>query len=427
MKVARGPAIWARRALLAIFLIGAAVIPGRATSQQAPHCSGPRCITAGSVLWTRALPGSWVAQSGVSGTVTDQAAAYAADGGGVAAVGSGTLVTGYQASSGRWLWHVRLVGIPAGSTIVSVRAFTGVVAVGVEPPAGQSGAARDEVILSAATGRQIRIYPAASYGGAVQADAASTVIVGDTAVLEYSNVTGRVLWRRVIGSGEQTWRVADQYIYVTEPGGPTGGGVAALRRISLITGAERIIRLRPAAAGSLSNVLSVAQPGGQPPTDVLLFSGAGGVAAYRLNGSPRWHKVSAAPELADAGQGVVYVAAGSWLAGLDAASGMVISRAAISVSASLYTVSDGVALGLDQNALGEAWGYSLTAGRVAWTSPGLPWPHFFADMSGLGGSARAASDVALLAVCARVGTAPNAATAAPCARPELAAVLIRSR
>ena len=152
VKVARGPSAWARRALLALVLVGAAVIPGRASSQQAPHCTGLHCTSAGSILWTRPLPGSWIAQSGVSGTVTDQDAAYAAVAGGVAVVGSGAEVSAYQTATGKRLWHRVLAGLPPGSAIVSLRALTGVVAVGVEPPAGQSGPARDEVILSAATG-----------------------------------------------------------------------------------------------------------------------------------------------------------------------------------------------------------------------------------------------------------------------------------
>jgi hypothetical protein len=123
----------------------------------------------------------------------------------------------------------------------------------------------------------------------------------------------------------------------------------------------------------------------------------------------------------------VYLATGSSLAGIDALSGAVVSNAAISVAASLYWVRDGVALGLDQNALGEAWGYNLSTRRVVWTSAGLPWPHFFVDLSGLGGSASPASDIALLATCATVGVAASPTVAPACARPELAAVLIRSR
>ena len=320
MRVARGPAAWARRALLAIVLVGAAVIPGRATSQQAPHCTGLRCTTAGSVLWSRGLPGSWIAQSGVSGTVADRATAYAGVGGGIAVVGSGTEVTGYKARSGRLLWHVGLTGLPLGSAIVSVRAFPGVVAVGVEPPGGQGSAVRDEVILSASTGRQVRMYPAAAYGGAVEADTARTVVVGSSAVIAYDNATGRVLWHRAIGSGSPPWHVADQYLYVTDADGrDAAAGVSALLRISLLTGAQQIVRPQSKTfAGTFSGVIDVLPPAGEPQT-ILLFSGADGVTAYGLNGSQLWHKNSAVLELADTARGVVYVGDGSSLVGIDAA------------------------------------------------------------------------------------------------------------
>lgn len=432
MKVARGPAAWARLAVLVLFLVGAAVIPGRASSQPAPHCTGVGCTSAGSVLWTRPLSGSWVAQSGVSGTVTDHNAAYAAVGDGVAVVGSGAEITAYQATTGKLLWQFALPGLPFGSAIVGVRVLTGVVAVGVEPSSGQRGPARDEVILAAATGRRIRVYPAAVYGGAVEADSTRTVIVGSTAVTAYANATGGVLWRRSIGLGAPSWRVAGQYLYVTDPGGrgpATSSSVSALRRISLATGAERIVRPRSAAfAGTLSGAVDVALPNGDQPREVVLFSGSDGVAAYDgQSGELLWHKDSAVLELADSAQDVVYLATGSLLTGIDALSGGVISHAPLSVATSLYWVSDGVALGLDQNALGEAWGYSLTARRVQWTSPALPWPHFFVDLSGLGGSASRASGVIVLATCARVGSTASAARAPACARPKLAAVLIRSR
>jgi hypothetical protein len=420
--------------LLAIVLVGAAVIPGRASSQQAPHCTGLRCTSAGSVLWTHALPGAWVAEPGVSGTVTGQDPAYAGVGGGVAVVGSGTAVTGYLASTGGWLWHVRLTGIPAGSVIVSVRAFASIVAVGVEPPAGQRGAARDEVILSAATGRQVRIYSAAAYGGAVQADATRTVVVGSSAVVAYANATGRVLWQRPIGSGAPAWRVAGQYLYIASRGGRNArASVPAVLRISLLTGAEQSVRPRSGTfAGTLSGVIDVAQPGVRQPQSILLFSSASGITAYGLDGQPIWPKDSAVLdsavlELADPGLGVVYAADGSSLVGIDVLTGTVLSSAAISMAASLYSVSGGVALGLDQNALGEAWGYSLSARRVVWTSTAVPWPHFFVDLSGLGGSASPASDIALLATCAQVGTATTTSEAPPCIRPQLAAVLITAR
>jgi hypothetical protein len=204
--------------------------------------------------------------------------------------------------------------------------------------------------------------------------------------------------------------------------------VPPVRQISLLTGVERIMRPRSVAfAGTLAGVVDVSQPGGDSSTAVLLFSGANGVAAYGLDGRPLWHNPAAVPEMADPAQGVVYLAEGPKLTGIDALSGTAVSSVAISVAASLYWVSGGVALGLDQNALGEAWGYSLTGRRVAWTSVGLPWPHFFPDLSGLGGSASGAGNVALLAACALVGTASAAGAAPPCTRPELAAVLMRSR
>jgi hypothetical protein len=425
VKVERRPAAWARLALLAAVLLAAVVIPGRATSQQAPHCVGLRCTAAGSVLWTAALPGSWIAQSGVLGTVTEPDAAYAADGGGVAVVGSGTEVSGFGASTGKALWHISLGGLQPGSVIVSVRAFSSVVAVGVQPPAGQGGAARDEVMLAAATGRQIRIYQAAPYGGAVRADAATTVVVGNFAVTAYANATGRARWQRALGTAGATWRTSGQYIYVTNPAGD--GGVTIVRQISLVTGAERIVRAQPGAfAGTLTEVVDSPLLNGSAAT-VLLFSGARGVSAYGLDGKLRWGPKAAVVELADVPQGVVYLAEGAKLTGVDALSGTAVSSVAISVAASLYWISDGVALGLDENGLGEAWGYDLTARRVAWTSVALPWPHFFADISGLGGSASGGSDVALLAACALTGTASSAAAGPPCMRPELAAVLIRSR
>ena len=423
MKVWRGPAVWARLAFLAAVLLAAVVIPGRATSQQTPHCLGLRCVSAGSVLWTTPLPGSWIAQSGVLGTVTEPDAAYAADGSGVAVVGSGTAVTGFAATTGKLMWHVTLAGLQPGSVIVSVRAFSGVIAIGVQPPAGQAG--RDEVMLAAATGHQIRIYSAAPYGGAVRANAATTVIVGSSAVTAYANATGGVRWQRGLGATGAPWRAAGQYLYATDPVGPRG--VAAVRQINLMTGSERIVRAQLGTfAGTLTDVVDsplLTGPGGT----VLLFAGPSGVAAYGLDGKRRWQKDAAVIELTDVADGVVYLAEGARLTGIDAVSGTEVSSVAISVAASLYWISGGVALGLDQNALGEAWGYSLAARRVSWTSVALPWPHFFADMSGLGGSTSGVSHVALLAACALTGTASAAASAPPCRRPELAAVLISSR
>jgi len=413
VRIGRGAWAWARRAVLAVVLIGAAIIPGRASSDQTQHCAGPRCRAAGSILWTAPLPGTWLAQAGVTGTVPSAGAGYAATGGGLAVFAAGLRVTAFQLSVGGRAWQTTITGVPAGSEIVGVRAFVGEVAVGVQPPAGETPE-RDEVILSASTGQPVRIYPAAAYGGAIAASGGDTVVVGRTAVTAYANSTGRVLWSRPVGSPGQTWRVSGQYVYVAQPDG--SAGVLEVRRISLSTGAETVVR---PAHGTFPGALSAVVDG------AMLFSVPGEVAAYDGGtGGGLWHQPGAVLELADPVAGIVYLASGAELDGVDVASGTLLGRAALSVTGSLYWVSDGVALGLDQDALGDAWGYSLDSRRVLWTSAGLPWPHFFVDLSGLGGSASQGDKVVLLATCARVGPQAGAAVAPPCLRPQLAAVMI---
>ena len=97
----------------------------------------------GAVRWIRPLPGSWVAATSVLGTVPAARAgsgqAYAAAGKSVAAVGFGMTVYAYRARDGQALWTAQLSGFPAGSQIVSVRVWPGVVTVGV---ARAPGAAR---------------------------------------------------------------------------------------------------------------------------------------------------------------------------------------------------------------------------------------------------------------------------------------------
>jgi hypothetical protein len=443
VRVARGPAAWLRRGLLAVVLVGAAIIPGRASSLGAQHCSGLRCAAAGSVLWSRGLPGSWVAEAGVTGTVTGASPPYAALGPGVAVVAAGPTVTAFAASTGSSLWQVsagEFSQFPADSVIVGVRAFAGVVAVGVEPAAtgnsgsaGTSGAAgsdttgtstaaagagRTEVILSAATGAMIRTYPAAAYGGAIAADSASTVVVGTDAVTDYANRTGRVLWRRLTGRAGQGWRLSGGYVYVTETSAGNAGGspVTALRRISLRTGAERVVRPGSRAFdGTLAAVT-----GG-----VALFSGPDVIWAYSaVTGKALWHVPAATLELTDSSRGIVYLNVGSKLEGVSVATGAVLSRTAASVAGSLYAVQSGVALGLDQNGLGEVWGYSLATRKIVWTSGGLPWPHYFIDLSGVGGSLSPGSSILLLATCGKVGRAASPAAAPACLQPTLSAVRI---
>jgi outer membrane protein assembly factor BamB len=289
-------------------------------------------------------------------------------------------------------------------------------------------------MLSAATGQQIRIYPAATYGGAVAADSESTVVVGAHAITAYDNTTGRVRWRRDIGPTGQAWRVTGHTIYLV---GSSSGAArkATVRRIDLRTGteAERTVH---AETGIAPSSLSAIAPGvlSGAAGNVVLFSGADGVRAYDSNtGSLVWcmaislachDRTFADVELADSGQGTVYLVSGNRLLGVDIATGQHISSAPISVVSSLYAVISKVALGLDENGLGEAWGYNLQNRRIVWTSASLPWPHYFVDLSGLGGSISPGGTIALLATCPDVGAAASANTAPVCRKPELEAVRI---
>lgn len=431
------PAKWLRLGFLAVVLVGAAIIPGRAVSQSASRCHGAHCRVPGSVLWKRRLPGSWVAQPGVVGTVPDQAEAYVAVGGQVAVIGFGTTVLAFREDTGQRLWDVSLAGLSAGSVISSLRAWPGVVAVGISPPlggepsasqpaagqpaagqpaAGQNVAGQEAVILSPATGRRLRAYPAASFGGAVAADAAHTVVVGPQAVISYDNDNGRIAWRRATGAVAQDWQVSGQYLYVavTAGGYLRSSPVTALRRISLRSGVQRIIPAPGRAfAGTLSGVIR----------NVLLFSGNDGVFGYSAStGALLWHRASYVPEFIDSAQQVVYLADGESLLAVDPTTGRVLNKQDAPLTSSLYEVRGGVALGLDQGALGQAWGYDLAGRKVVWDSAALPWPHFFVDLSGLGGSANPTGGVTLLAICPELGSAAGPGSAPSCKRPELAAV-----
>jgi len=233
-------------------------------------------------------------------------------------------------------------------------------------------------------------------------------------VTAYLNSTGRVLWSRGTGSPGQAWQVSGQYVYIAETG---SAGTLAVRQISLSNGSERV--LLPQGHSMFAGTLSAAVDG------VLLFSDSDGVAAYSSQtGGLVWQRQADVLELTDPARSTAYLASGGTLIGVDVTSRTVLSRASLSVADSLYWVANGVALGLDQDALGDAWGYDLQTRRVIWTSAALPWPHFFADLSGLGGSASPGGHIVLLATCARVGAAGAApGSPQPCLRPELAAVL----
>jgi hypothetical protein len=400
VSLARGSARWARRAILAVVLAGAAVIPGHAPGSASAGCARQRCGLAGKVLWTRVLPGSWtVSDSG--GTAATRGQAFLAEGGQVAAIGFGLTVTGYDLRTGAWLWTTALSGFPARASIVSVRAWPGAVTAGVSVPRARRGPVRREVVLRARTGTRVRAYPAAEYGGAVAASSAATVIVGPAAVTSYDNTTGRIRWRRRTGRLQQAWRVDGGDLYVTiSAGGYLGTApVTALRQISLRTGAQRVIRPHGRSfAGTLSGAFD----------GVVLFSGPLGVTAYSgSTGQRLWARAGAIPQSADQVRGRLYLTRGAALLGVDPVTG---ARRSVTPGASgLYEVRDGIAIGLDQGAGGDAWGYDVTSQRVVWTASRLPWPHYFVDLSGIGGSASPASGTMLITSCASLGARQHAA------------------
>jgi hypothetical protein len=406
-----------RRGLLAVLLAGATLVPGYATGSLPGRCLGSGCGSQGAIRWMRPLSGSWVAEGGIVGTVPAVGQAYVSAGPQVAAVGYRMTVHGYDVRTGRPLWTAALAGFPAGAAIVSVRSWQQVVTAGVDfPGASASGTVRDEVVLAGRTGQRLRSYPATAYGGAVAADYARTVIVGSRSVTSYDNASGRTLWSRATGRLPQSWRVQGGSLLVTvAAGGYLGTApVTALRKINLSTGAERLIR---PPHGPFDGALSAALDG------VALFSGSAGLTAYSEGtGTLLWRRAGAIPEIEDLVGQTLYVSSGNGLIGLDPQTGAAVRGASIPAASAVYGVRDGVALGLDLGSGGDAWGYGIGAGRVVWTTPSLPWPHYFVDLSGVGGSADPWSNTILLAACGRVGSAAASGTGQACLRPELVAI-----
>jgi putative pyrroloquinoline-quinone binding quinoprotein len=284
---------------------------------------------------------------------------------------------------------------------------------------GQGNLTREEVVLRASTGARLGVHPAAPFGGAVLAGPEATVIVGVHAVTSYSNRTGKSLWSRPTGSAEQAWQVDGTHLYVTvADGGYLGAApVTAVRRIDLRTGAERLLRT---GGGRFTGSLSLAFGG------ALLFSDETGVTAYsQVSGARLWHRDGALPDTVDATAGRAYLISGNELVGVEPVTGAVVAHVAGAEAASssaLYAVRQGAVLGLDHGAYGKAWGFDVTTQRVLWASKPLPWPHYFVDLSGVGGSAPPGEDAVLLAVCGQLGPPLPAGGGQLCARPQLVAL-----
>jgi hypothetical protein len=159
----------------------------------------------------------------------------------------------------------------------------------------------------------------------------------------------------------------------------------------------------------------------------VLFSAAAGLTAYSgSSGALLWQRPGVVLEGDDQLRGTLYVTtAGGELIGLNPVTGARVPGTAARGSSALYNVRGGVALGIDQGGLGAAWGYDLARRRMIWASPPLPWPHYFVDLSGIGGSADPVTGSYLLAYCAQPGgpaTGPAGQAGQACLRPELAAV-----
>ncbi|HUD37762.1 MAG TPA: hypothetical protein VMR14_12730 [Streptosporangiaceae bacterium] len=424
-----------RRGALGLILVAVILFPGGTAAMHRKACGRSNCQTNGIISWKRKLTGPWQVSDGAQGTEYSLGQAYAAIGDGVAAIGYGLTLDAFNSSTGFPRWSVTLAGVPIGSSIISVRAWPGVITAGVEVAAGSAGlpsgaagrqpsgtAQREEIVLDAATGKQLGMHAAALLGGAVSANARQTVVVGSTAVTSYENATGKVSWRWPTGAAGQAWQVSGDSLYVTvSSGGEVGTApVTAVRVIDLRTGVPRLIQ---PVSGSFNGRLSEAFDG------VLLFSSAAGLSAYsEADGRLVAFRAGAVPEIADPVDKVLYVEINGVLIGIDPLTGRDDRGAKYPGPPGTYGVRAGVALGLDPGASGAAWGYSIAGKRVIWTTKALPWPHFFVDLSGIGGSIEPGSEMMLLLTCDKVGNPVSAGAVVGgssgqiCLRPTLVAI-----
>jgi hypothetical protein len=410
-----------RRWVLAVVVIGVALVPypvlsgagGTPAAACRPGCrSGP--VTS-MIRWTRPLPGAWQVIGGLTGTVPVSGLAYVSTGSGLAAVGAGLTVSAYSSATGAPLWTDTLTGFPPGAAIVSVRTWPGVITAGVSYREAGS-VRRTEVVMTGSTGIQSGRYPAAPFGGAVGASPQYTVIVGSTAVTSYDNATGRVRWTVPTGPVAQAWHTDGSLLYVAESAGGflASSPVTAVRQINLSTGAQLLVG--PLGGPSFDGSFSAASGG------VLLFSSAAGVTAYGAGSGARlWFVQGAVPEGSDPLDQRIYLTRGTDLIAVKPLNGQV--TATVAGAPGVYVVRGGVALGFDQGAGGDAWGYSIATQRVTLAAANLPWPHYFTDPGGIGGSAAPAGRLVLIAACAKLGPqtpaspSPTATTSSPAPSP----------
>jgi hypothetical protein len=136
------------------------------------------------------------------------------------------------------------------------------------------------------------------------------------------------------------------------------------------------------------------------------------VTAYSgTSGRWLWQLAGTAPQSVDVISQRFYLTQGNSVIGVEPRHGTVSAR--LSGADGLYGERGGVAFGLDEGSDGSAWGENVTSQRISWTAGPAPWPHFFVDLGGIGGSADPDSDAVILATCAQV---------AGSARPELVVI-----
>ena len=399
-----GSSPWLRRGALVAALLVVVFLPYPSLSTPAlvdvAGCrAGCHAVEQNMLKWTLRLPGSWDVEPGLAGTVPSAGQAYAAVGNGVAAIGTGMMLYAYTTRNHQLLRQDPLTGFPPGAAITSVRTWPDEVTAGVSYPGKNGATLRTEVVIADALDGQQREYPAAAFGGAVAGSALYTVIVGPTSITSYDNQTGHVRWKWPTGTVSQGWQTDGRYLYVTDSAG-------ALRMINLETGAEQEIvpsggSTLPTGTAVFDGTLNEAFDG------VLLFSNAGGVTAYSgSTGAWLWSVAGAIPDGADPIQGRIYLTEGSSLLAVNPQTGKV-EATAPGLGTGMYIVRGGVALGLDPGAGGAAWGYDIGAQRVVLAASGLGWPHFFADLSGVGGSAGSSGHLVVIAACAQAGPVPQ--------------------
>ena len=254
--------------------------------------------------------------------------------------------------------------------------------------------------ISGLTGTESGRYPAAVFGGAVGGSALYTVIVGPTAVTSYDNATGRVRWRLATGPVPQAWRTDGRdavrgRIRRRVPGFGAGHRAAPDRPA------------RPARRSSSGRWRDSRSPARSAPRSTAWCCSPRGrgdrvrrhdrsVAVVHRRGGARGLPTRAAADLPDPGSNLIAVDPLTGQVTATVSGSAVTGRRACTWSGTVWRS------GSTRAPNGDAWGYDIGAQRVTLAAAGLPWPHYFVDLSGVGGSADPASNLVVIAACTQL-------------------------